>query len=105
MNKILMILRYKYIPIAITPYYYLFTFIIWQPFIWSLIKPANGVIDNKAHWFHRHAVKCLNKTRGGDSWVIMNVFGLKIRDPHAHISRIAYRWSKYHLFVIGKRKF
>lgn len=102
MKAITMHIRYRFIPWLLIPYYRVFTLIFWQPIIWDLIKPDNGVIDSKAHWFHRHSVTCLNKVRGNDSWVMMELFGLMIRDPHAHIGNESFRWSKSHLFVIRK---
>ena len=100
--SISMNIKYRLIPWALTPYYKIFTLIIWQPVLWDLIKPKNGVIDNKAHWFHRHAVTCLNKVRANDTWVMMSIFGLKVRDPYAHIENKYYWWSKLHLFAIHK---
>ena len=102
MNKIIMNTRYRFIPWAIKPYYNIFTILFWQPVLWNLIKPSNGVIDNKAHWFHKHAVKCLNEVRSNDTWVMMSLFGVKVRDPHAHISHESYYWNKKHLFAIHK---
>ena len=102
MNKTLMNINYRLIPWLITPYYYLFTIIFWQPFIWQLIKPKSGTIDNKAHWFHRHAVTCLNKCRGRDGWPLLTIGRLMIRDPHAHIENKYFHWSTSHLFVWSK---
>jgi len=102
--KLTIHIKYRFIPWLIKPYYYLFTVIFWQPFIWNRIKPKNGIIDNKAHWFHRHSVTCLNKVRDGDSWVMIDLLGLIIREPHAHIENQYFYWSKKHLFVIRKNK-
>ena len=94
---------YRFMPWLITPYYKLFTLVFWQPTVWSYLGPVNGVIDNKAHWFHRHAVTCLNKVRRGDSWVMMDLFGLKVRDPYCHLGGDKYLWSKKHLFVVKNK--
>ena len=102
MNKAIMHIKYRFIPWLITPYYWAFTILFWQPLIWNSIKPSNGIIDNKAHWFHRHSVTCLNKVRNNDSWVMVSFLGVKIRDPHSHISHDYYYWSKNHLFAIHK---
>ena len=80
-----------------------FTLIFWQPIIWNQIKPANGVIDNKAHWFHRHAVKQLNNCRGvNDGWCLFKLWFVIIKDPHAHIQKKYYRWSESHLFAVKR---
>ena len=102
MNETLIHIRYRFIPWLLTPYYHMFTIIIWQPFVWRLIKPSNGTIDNKAHWFHRHAVTCLNKCRDGDGWPIVTTGRFIIRDPHAHIEKDHFKWNKSHLFVWRK---
>ena len=84
----------------------LFVLIVWNKSVWSILGPKNGVIDNRSHWFHRFAVDQLNKARNrGEGWVLFDFLGVKVRDPHAHISRVAYRWSEWHLFAIRKRKF
>ena len=84
-------------------YALIFTLIIWQPFVWNLIKPSDGVIDNKSKLIHRHAVKQLNICRGNrDGWALISILKFKVRDPHAHIQKKYYKWSESHLFVIQK---
>lgn len=84
-------------------YAILFTLIFWKPFIWRLIKPKDGVIDNKSMFIHRHAVRQLNACRGkSDGWALISILRFKIRDPHAHIQKKYYHWSDKHLFVISK---
>ena len=84
-----------------------FVLIFWQPVVWNKLKPKDGVIDNRSSWFHRHAVNMLNASRNNhEGWTlfyIFSTFGLRVRDPHAHISKLAFKWSSKHLFVLNRK--
>lgn len=102
-NKVIVKSLLKLVEVAKFTYAILFTVVFWQPFIWNLIKPKDGVIDNKSIFIHKHAVRQLNICRGNsDGWALMSICRFKIRDPHAHIQKKYYHWSDKHLFVISK---
>lgn len=93
--------KYKYIVKGKLIMFYsgVFVLIFWQPFIWKHIKPSDGTIDQTKGWFLNHAVSCLNNVRSNDSWVMMRIGRLLIRDPHASISYSFFKWNCNHIFV------
>jgi len=94
---------------VINVYSFCFFIIIWQPFIWDLIKPKDGVIDNKKPWFLRHSVNCLNRVRGSkEGWVIAEWKGcgklFRLRDPYSHPQKDLFKYSDKHLFVVEREE-